>query len=68
MRDAAQAVPLVGAGDNEVRLLLARHLDQSQVGPTDARFHADAGDALPQQSVALSDNSRSRIRCTCGGL
>ena len=32
-------------------LLLARHLDQSQVGATDAWFDADAGDALPQQGT-----------------
>jgi hypothetical protein len=51
MRDAALAVPLVGTGDNEVRLLLARNLDQPRVGPTDAWFDANAGDALPQQGA-----------------
>ena len=51
MRDATQAVPLVGTGDREVRLFLARNLDQPRVDPTEAGFDAKAGDALPQQGA-----------------
>jgi hypothetical protein len=44
-------MPLVCAGDNEVRLLFARHLDQSHVGAAEAWFNANTGDTFPQQGT-----------------